>query len=75
MKFPVLGKVLAVGAFAVGLTIVLARIGFLVDERAERQRHRHLAAHGMADDGGARGADSLAGRYAAARGLGLRVVE
>lgn len=38
MKFPLLGKVVAVGAFALGLTIVLARIGFLVDERAERQQ-------------------------------------
>ncbi|MBQ0934178.1 cell envelope integrity protein CreD [Ideonella paludis] len=38
MKFPLLGKVVAVGAFALGLTMVLARIGFLVDERAERQQ-------------------------------------
>src|SRR5688572_14738147 len=33
MRFPVLGKVLAIGATLVVLAIALARIDFLVDER------------------------------------------
>jgi inner membrane protein len=38
MKYQLLGKGLAVGGFAVMLSLVLTRISFLVDERAARQQ-------------------------------------
>lgn len=38
MRFPLLGKAMAIVALAFGLSLVLARISYLVDERADRQK-------------------------------------
>jgi len=38
MRFPLMGKVLAIGLVAAVVAMVQARIGFLVDERAARQQ-------------------------------------